>query len=45
VGFLRSTKGKIKRDRIRNERIKENLKIKHLGNQTNNRMRWYRHVL
>jgi hypothetical protein len=33
--FLRSTEGKTKRERIRNKKIREHLKIKHLENQTN----------
>jgi hypothetical protein len=43
--FLRSIEGKTKRDKIRNEKIGENLKVNTLeGKLTDSRMRWYGHM-
>jgi hypothetical protein len=44
--FLKSIEGKTKRDRIKNEKNRENLKLNTLENKlTNNIMRWSGHVL
>jgi hypothetical protein len=44
--LLRSIEGKTKRDRIRNEKFIENLKLNNLEDKLpNNRMRWFGHIL
>jgi hypothetical protein len=44
--FLRAIMGKIKRDRIRNAHMREELRMEDVQNQTAiNRLRWFGHVI